>query len=49
MLSTKRPWTWLLFERKLLCCVNPVTRDFQAHNRDGGQNYKSNAHRTEGV
>ena len=34
---------------KLLCCVNPVARESKAHNRDGGQNYRSNAHRTGGV
>ena len=49
MLSAKRPWTWLLFERKLLCCVNPVTRDSRAHNRYGGHDYRSNAHRAEEV
>ena len=33
---------------KLLCYVNHVTHDSEAHNRDGGQNYKSNARRIEG-
>ena len=34
---------------KLLCCVNPVARESKAHNRDGGHDYRSNAHRTEEV
>ena len=34
---------------KLLCCVNPVARESKAHNRDGGHDYRSNAHGTEEV
>ena len=49
MLSAQRPWTWLLFERKLLCCVNPVARESKAHYRNGDMRYKSNAHRSGGV